>query len=189
MTRKTKLLLLLFLLGALLLPVIYFTYQRAAQQAAPTEVPSFGLPPADSATMPCGYVWAQQDLPEIGQRFNAELQKLLPNATGGAYAFGEDCVLEDGSRNFLPMETDFTVDLPVLDLTDDAALGGYLEQLIPFLAAYPTDGLPARVGRIDVRFFVSEQEFRYVRFELGAGLAAYEQGLRGAALLQELDKK
>jgi hypothetical protein len=189
MTRKTKLLLLLFLLGALLLPVIYFTYQRAAQQAAPTEVPSFGLPPADSATMPCGYVWAQQDLPEIGQRFNADLQKLIPAATGGAYAFGEDCVHEDGSRNFLPMETDFTIDLPVQDLKDGAALGAYLEQLIPFLAAYPTDGLPARLNRIDVRFYITEDEFRYVRFELGAGIAAYEQGLRGAALLQELDKK
>jgi hypothetical protein len=185
MTRKTKLLLLLCLLGALLLPVIYFAYPRAA----PTEATAFGLPPADSGTEPCGYTWAQRDLPEIGQRFNADLQKLIPSATGDAYAFGEDCVHADGSRTFGAMETDFTVDLPVRDLTDDGALGAYLERLIPFLAAYPTDGLPARLNRIDVRFFVSEQEFRYLRFELGAGIAAYEQGLRGAALLQELDKK
>ncbi|MBI5295279.1 MAG: hypothetical protein HY869_07365 [Chloroflexi bacterium] len=184
-----KYLLLSLFLGVPLLLVIFFAYQRATQPTAPTEVPSFGLPPADSATMPCGYVWAQQDLPEIGLRFNADLQKLIPAATGGAYAFGEDCVREDGSRTFGAMETDFTIDIPVQDLKDDAALGAYLEQLIPFLAAYPTESLPARLNRIDLRFFVSEQEFRYVRFELGAGVAAYEQGLRGAALLRELDKK
>lgn len=190
MTRRTKLLLFSALLGALLLLVSFFAYQRAAQRTAPTEVPVFGLPPADtSATMPCGYAWAQQDLPEIGQRFNADLQKLIPEATGGAYAFGEDCVHEDGSRTFGAMETDFTVDIPVPDLTDDAALGVYLERLIPFLSAYPTDGLPARLNRIDVRFTISEQEFRYVRFELSVGVAVYEQGLRGAELLQELDKK
>jgi len=184
-----KLLLSIFL-GALLLLVIYFAYQRAATQtSAPEEVPSFGLPPADTSPAPCAYVWAQQDLPEISQRFNADLQKLIPEATGGAYAFGEDCVHEDGSRTFGAMETDFTVDIPVSDLTDDAALGVYLERLIPFLSAYPTDGLPARLNRIDVRFTISEQEFRYVRFELIAGVTAYEQGLRGAELLRELDKK
>ena len=56
-------------------------------------------------------------------------------------------------------------------------------------SAYPTDSLPARLNRIDVRFTISEQEFRYVRLELSAGIAAYEQGLRGAELLRELDKK
>ena len=187
MTRRMKLLLSIFL-GALLLLVIYFAYQRATQTSAPEEVPSFGLTPPDSDPAPCAYVWAQQDLPEIGQRFNADLQTLIPEATGGAYAFGEDCVHEDGSRTFGAMETDFTVDIPVSDLTDDAALGAYLERLIPFLSAYPTDGLPARLNRIDVRFTISEQEFRYVRFELSAGIAAYEQGLRGAELLRELDR-
>jgi len=187
MTRRTKLLLSIFL-GALLLLVIYFAYQRAAQTSAPEEVPSFGLPSADSGPAPCGYAWAQQDLPEIGQRFNADLQTLIPEATGSAYAFGEDCVREDGSRTFGAMETDFTVDIPVSDLTDDAALGVYLERLIPFLSAYPTDGLPARLNRIDVRFTISEQEFRYVRFELSVGVAVYEQGLRGAELLRELDR-
>jgi len=188
MTRRTKLFLSIFL-GALLLLVIYFAYQHTTQTSESEEVPSFGLSPADSGPAPCAYVWAQQDLPEIGQRFNADLQNLIPEATGGAYAFGEDCVHEDGSRTFGAMETDFTVDIPVSDLTDDAALGAYLERLIPFLSAYPTDGLPARLNRIDVRFFVSEQEFRYVRFELSAGVAAYEQGLRGAELLQELEKR
>ncbi len=188
MTRRTKLLLSIFL-GALLLLVIYFISQRAMRTSAPEEVPSFGLSPADSGPAPCAYVWAQQDLPEIGQRFNADLQRLIPEATGDAYAFGEDCVREDGSRTFGAMETDFTINIPVSDLTDDAALGAYLERLIPFLSAYPTDGLPARLNRIDVRFFVSEQEFRYVRFELSAGIAAYEQGLRGVELLQEFDKK
>lgn len=188
MTRRAKLLLSI-LLGAFLLLVVYFAYQRAVRTSAPEEVPSFGLTPADSGPTPCAYVWAQQDLPEIGQRFNADLQSLIPEATGGAYAFGEDCVHEDGSRTFGAMETDFTVDIPVSDLTDDAALGAYLERLIPFLSAYPTDSLPARLNRIDVRFFVNEQEFRYVRFELSAGIAAYEQGLRGAELLRELEKK
>ena len=188
MTRRMKLLLSIFL-GALLLLVVSFAYQRAVQTSAPEEVPSFGLTPVDSGPALCAYVWAQQDLPEIGQRFNADLQKLIPEATGGAYAFGEDCVHEDGSRRFLPMETDFKIDVPVQDLQDEAALGAYLEQLIPFLSTYPTDSLPARLNRIDVRFFVSEQEFRYVRFELIAGVTAYEQGLRGAELLRELEKR
>jgi len=187
MTRRTKLFFSIFL-GALLLLAFYFAYQRAARTSTPEEVPSFGLTSVDSGPAPCAYVWAQQDLPEIGQRFNADLQKLIPEATGGAYAFGEDCVHEDGSRTFGAMETDFTVDIPVSDLTDEPALGAYLESLIPFLAAYPTDSLPARLNRIDVRFFVSEQEFRYVRFELGTGVAAYEQGLRGTELLRELDR-
>jgi len=187
MTRRTKLFFSIFL-GAFLLLVIYFAYQRAARTSVPEEVPSFGLSPADSGPAPCAYVWAQQDLPEIGQRFNADLQRLIPEATGGAYAFGEDCVHEDGSRTFGAMETDLTVDIPVSDLTDEPALGAYLERLIPFLAAYPTDSLPARLNRIDLRFLVSEQEFRYVRFELGTGVAAYEQGLRGAELLRELDR-
>ena len=153
------------------------------------EVPSFGLDPNESAppsSMPCGYVWAQQDLPEIGQRFNANLQKLLPDATGGAYAFGEDCIREDGTSTFSAMETDFTLDIPVKDLKDDGALGVYLEQVIPFMAVYPTEGLPAHIGRIDIRFYVTEEEFRYIRFDLTNGQAALDKGLRGAELVQEL---
>src|SRR4029078_799397 len=84
----------------------------------PTAVPSSKDEISTVAPNPqdCGYQWANQDLSELSRSFQASIQALQPEAQANAYAFGENCVLADGSvRSFGAMETDFKVTLQVTD--------------------------------------------------------------------------
>jgi len=138
----------------------------------------------------CNYVWATNELPEASAQFRQAVQAIFPEADGSAYAYGEDCVYADGQRTFGAMETDFRIVIPVKDLKDDEALSVYVEKLLPVLADFPTDSLPARIKLIEFRFFIkATDESRYVRFDLQVGLQALKDGLHGLELLQKLDQK
>jgi hypothetical protein len=138
------------------------------------------------ASASCYFVWATKDLPEVSGKFMAELKKIIPKAEGRAYAYGEDCIFADGHAQFSAMETDFSLTIPVKDLKDDEALGKQIELLLPVLDQLPKDTLPARIGRIEIQF-TSSGENRFVRFQHEAAKKAFEQGLRGADLLNSLD--
>jgi len=135
----------------------------------------------------CAYVWATNELPAASQQFRAALQKAIPEANGSVYEYGEDCVYADGRRTFSTMETDVRIALPVDDLKDNQALSLYVEKILPILADFPTDALPAHIKQIEFRFFTKPtDESRYLRFDLQVGLDALAKGLHGPALLEAL---
>lgn len=109
-------------------------------------------PPPDSQS--CGYQWAQQDLPELSSRLQDSIQALQPEARASAFAFGENCVLSDGSvARFIPMETDFNVILQVDESADEAALGEWVIKVMRVIESLPAEQIVGpRPGRVSIIF-------------------------------------
>ena len=102
----------------------------------------------------CGYQWAQQDLPELSASFQQSIRALEPNAQASAYAFGENCVLSDGTiARFLAMETDFNITLPVDDLANEAVLGRWIVNVMDVIQSIPAEQIVGpRPGRVSIVF-------------------------------------
>ena len=122
-----------------------------------------------TATLPsygsCGYQWAQQSLHELSADFQTSIQSLQPEAQANAFAFGEDCVHEDGTtRTFIPMETDFNVTFQVSDLSSEADLGEWIVKVMQVIQNIPQDQIVGpRPGRVSIAF-QSGSEQKYVNF-------------------------
>ena len=137
--------------------------------------------PAPPNPQDCGYQWANQDLPELSSSFQASIQALQPEAQANAYAFGENCMLADGSiGGFSAMETDFNITLPVNDLTNESDLGEWIVRVMQVIKTIPQDQIvgpqPGRVSMI----FQSNGDQKVVNFyvnqyqALPAGLSSSE---------------
>lgn len=102
----------------------------------------------------CAYQWAYQDLPELSADFLRSLQELQPEAQGNAFAFGENCIGQDGSViRFLPMETDFNITLQVSDLANESELGEWIVKVMQVIENVPPDQiLGPRPGRVTMTF-------------------------------------
>ena len=120
----------------------------AATTEAPTVIPTTAVP----TLPPCGYQWAYQDLPELASSFQQSIQDLQPQAEAKAYAFGENCVLEDGTvAAFLPMETDFNITLQVADLADESDLGEWIVKVMQVIEGIPQAQLVGpQPGRVNI---------------------------------------
>ncbi len=118
----------------------------ASTTAAPVVVPT------DS--QPCGYQWANQNLPELSATFQKSVQELQPEAQANAYAFGENCVREDGSAaSFSAKETDFNIMLQVSDLTDEAELGEWIVKVMQVIEKIPKEQIVGpQPGRVSITF-------------------------------------
>lgn len=129
----------------------------------------------------CGYQWAYQDLPELSASIQQSIEAIQPGAQATAFAFGENCVLSDGTVDrFIPMETDFNITLPVSDLTDESNLGELVVKTMQVITAItPEQIVGPRPGRVSLIFKAgSEQQgvsFYINQFqELPAGLSNAE---------------
>jgi len=101
----------------------------------------------------CGYQWATQPLPELSSRLLVSLQALQPEAQADAYAFGENCMLADGSiGGFSAMETDFNITLQVNDLANESELGEWIVKIMQVIEDIPQEQIvgpqPGRVSMI-----------------------------------------
>ena len=105
-------------------------------------------------TQNCGYQWAYEDLPELSRSFQQSLQALQPEAQATAFAFGENCILPNGSiGGFLPMETDFNITLQVSDLNNESDLGDWIVKVMQVIDSIPSDQiLGPRPGRVTLAF-------------------------------------
>jgi len=127
---------------------------------ATLSTPHIDQPPdGEIATLPsipqdCGYQWAYGDLPELSSSFQGAIRALQPEATASAYAFGENCILSDGSvAGFIPMETDFNISLQVDDLANEAVLGRWIVQVMQVIESIPADQIAGpRPGRVSIVF-------------------------------------
>jgi hypothetical protein len=143
--------------------------------------PDGGITAAPPNPQDCGYQWANQDLPELSNIFQESIQELQPEAQANAYAFGENCMLADGSiGGFSAMETDFNVTLQVNDLTNESILGEWIVKIMQVIENIPQDQIvgpqPGRVSLI----FQSNGDQKVVNFyvnqyqALPAGLSSSE---------------
>jgi hypothetical protein len=133
----------------------------------------------------CGYQWAQQAMPELSSSFQASIQELQAAAQASAFAFGEDCVHADGTKTFLPMETDFNVTVQVNDLSDESALGDWILKVMQVIENIPTDQiLGPRPGRVAIGF-QSNGEDQFVSFYIDQ-YRALAAGLSSAEIYQTL---
>ncbi|HEX2996575.1 MAG TPA: hypothetical protein VHP14_17245 [Anaerolineales bacterium] len=141
----------------------------AANAPSPSAIPPSTILPATAVPSPtfdvettavpirpqdCGYQWAHGDLPELSSSFQQSIQALQPEATAGAYAFGENCVRADGTiANFLAMETDFNVSLHVDDLANESVLGKWIVQVMQVIEDIPPDQVAGpRPGHVSIVF-------------------------------------
>ncbi len=137
-------------------------------------------------TQSCGYQWAYQDLPELSSSFQQSLQALQPEAQGTAFAFGENCILPDGSiGGFLPMETDFNITLPVSDLNNESDLGDWIVKVMQVITAIPPEQIVGpRPGRVSITF-QSGAEQKIVNFYIDQ-YQGLPSGLSTAEIFQAL---
>lgn len=133
----------------------------------------------------CAYQWAQQALPELSDHFQESIQSLQAEAKATAFAFGENCIHTDGTKTFLPMETDFNVTLQVNDLSDVSALGGWIVNVMQIVQSVPTDQIVGpRPGRVSL-LFQSNNEQKGVSFYIDQ-YRGLPSGLNNAEIYQRL---
>jgi hypothetical protein len=146
--------------------------------------------PGDNYTQ-CAWAWNTQSLPDVSAKVQSALEAAgLTGTTVNAEAFGEDCITGTGQVDrFAVMETDFRISVKVPNLTEPAALGDLLEQILVVLDAFPPGVVPGpNAGYIGVTFQAGSDELR-LWFMVSDGKAARALGLHGAALLDKLQNK
>ena len=121
--------------------------------------PDGAVPFPSPSSTGCTYQWAQQPLPELSDQFLRSVQEIQPAAQANAFAFGENCIHSDGTADFLPIETDFNISLPVGDATDAAELGGWVVEIMQAVDYLPPDQIAGpRPGRVSITFANGQQE-------------------------------
>ena len=183
-------LLLLFLFSACNYPAQGQPAPNLTGDHVTAPAPETDSPPQDDSATECGFVWAREPLPELSQEFDAALKDALPQASGYAEAYGENCITSQGDVvRFLAMETDFYATLEVETLEDKQALGEYAEQVLGVLAGFPVGSTPGpQPGYVGIAFQSPGDELR-LWFTRRDAEAALENGLRGEELINTLQVK
>jgi len=126
------------------------------------QIPTETAPPLtqDTSSIPCGYQWATQNLPDLTAQFDWMIQSLIPNSTSHATAYGENCLGSDGQIvRFLPMQTDFYVTVPVERLDDYETFGDWIYEVMLVVDGIPPENLAGpQPGFVEFRFEKSAAE-------------------------------
>ncbi|NJN79880.1 MAG: hypothetical protein HC797_05070 [Anaerolineales bacterium] len=112
----------------------------------------------EPASGDCYFNWAYRDAPEITKKVDTAVKLLNPDSSAYATLFGEDCIYADGSSTFGVMETDFTVRLPVDDLTQHGEFGNWVKQVMQIIIEIPREELQGNYGFVEFKFEKSETE-------------------------------
>lgn len=143
---------------------------------APTHLPT---------TESCGYMWATQNLTDLTLDLQAAIKNLHPDAESYAYAFGEDCIYQDGHKTFGAMETDFNVTMPVTDLTDENTLGEWIVKVMNVIGDLPAEKIVGpKPGRVTI-IFLSDKDQKFVQFHIDK-YQALDPNMNGWEILQAL---
>jgi hypothetical protein len=140
--------------------------------------------PATPTYEGCAYVWASKDMPQLSRNFNTELQAIGADASGMAYAYGENCVYADGHSTFGAKETDFRVGVKVTSVHDEAALGDWIRKVMQVVLAIPAAELQGpESGRVDFDFKQPDPAEIFVSVPIDK-YRSEAQGLEGAQLFR-----
>jgi hypothetical protein len=153
-------------------------------------IPGTNTPPEENTSTECGFTWAREPLADLSKEFDETLKVLLPQASGYAEAYGENCLNTKGEVvRFLAMETDFYVTLEVKDLEDKRVLGELIEQVLGVVSEFPVEETPgSQSGYVGITFEAPGDELRLWFTQLEAQ-AAIDSGLRGEELFNILQTK
>jgi hypothetical protein len=136
----------------------------------------------------CAYVEASQELPDLSKKVYDSMQALDTNITGNAYAYGENCVYEDGHFTFSPKETDFRVKVIETNLKDEKALGDSMAKVMESIVHFPPDEIVGPLpGRVEFDFSKTETENLF----LNVSIAEYQKlqpGISGIELFRHFNK-
>ena len=156
----------------------------------PTATPELLNPPANPAQ--CYFNWATQALPDLTKQVQSAIDAArLTGVKATVEAYGENCYDSQTNKpvSFATLETDFHILATVNDLTDKDDLGNLLEKVLIVLDDFPAGKIPGpEPGYISVSFQSGSVELNLM-FLVSAGKSARAQGLHGAALFDELNKK
>ncbi len=149
-----------------------------------TTTPSPAASTGESGILACYYVWSTQELPALSETLDTALKSAVAGATGSAYAYGEDCVSANGSRQFTAMETDFRVRVQAGSLSDETQLGDSIAAVMQVIERIPKDQLVGpQAGRVDFEFYDANAE----SLRLSVEIARFDHeatGLHGADLFK-----
>jgi hypothetical protein len=166
------------------LAVLYFTGSLQGLTAAL----NVGQSPTADAPQ-CGYQWASQPLPEVTKKLQERLSRQdLPSVEVRAAAYGENCVLADGTiDHFSVRETDLYFNAAVADTADTRNLGVVTERIVQFVEKIPANTLIGpQEGYIRINFSSRSGGMLSLWFQVSAARAAMDQGLHGADLIAQL---
>jgi len=140
-----------------------------------------------AAEMPCAWTWHTEPLPDVDAQIAAVIATNDALAASGvvvnAAAFGENCNSAAGT-SFAAMQTDFTINFTG-DLSDEA-LGNYLTDVLPIIAAIPLDTLPGpNPGYININVTHGTTQ-RSMRVRYVDAMTVANSGASGAALITAL---
>ena len=152
----------------------------------PPPAPATTQAPSTPRYEDCGWQWAQKDLPELSKNFQGSIQTLQSEAQANAYAYGENCMLADGTvGGFSAMETDFHVTLPVVDLSNESDLGGWIVKVMQVIQSIPKEQLEGpQPGRVMI-FFQAGNDQKVVNFYINQ-FQALPPGLSNSEIYQKL---
>jgi hypothetical protein len=120
-------------------------------------------------------MWAYHDSPALTEKINIVVSDINPHAGARAELFGEDCIYADGHSTFGAVETDFYVQLPVDNLTDEEVFGNWMAQVMSFVIQIPKVELEGNYGFVEFTFIKSDTERIIVRVPISAYLAETEK--------------
>jgi hypothetical protein len=134
----------------------------------------------------CYYVWSSQDLPDLSRQLDRELRVVDPALSGGAYAYGEDCVAADGTRTFSAMETDFQIQVRVDDLADKERMGNAIGDAMAVVRRLPPSQLQGpQPGRAEFEFVTSTSDSLRLNVDI-AWYGSNGTAFHGAGLFEAL---
>ena len=134
---------------------------------------------------PCAYMWASQPLTNLTLDLQAAITSLHPEAQGFAFAFGEDCIYQDGSKSFLAKETDFNITLPVVDLADEDRLGEWIKKVMEVVVGLPAEKVEGpQPGRVTLIFTAGTQQ-KFIQFYINV-YQSLDPNLSGAEIYRAL---
>ena len=129
-------------------------------------------------------MWGSKQLPELSAKLNRALQEISLDATGLAYAYGENCVYGDGHQTFGAMETDFRVGVKVKNVHDEAALGDWIFKIMQIILDLPPEDIEGpQPGRVDFDFKQPDPAELFVTVPIDK-YRREATGLKGAVLFR-----
>jgi len=111
----------------------------------------------------CAYMWAYHEAPELSARLEPLIIAIHPEASSSANYFGEDCFYADGRATFTAMETNFQIQLPVTDFSDQQAFGDWMAQVLEAILRIPESEIRGNYGFVEFWFMRDETPEMTVR--------------------------
>ncbi len=166
------------------------TMTREPATVTPSAEPSPTFTPTPPEAQPCGYTWANKDLPEVNDQLAQALMAAnLAGVEGHASAYGENCVTADGKvQSFHAMQTDFYFTIAVESIEDAGMMGEWVEKIFPLLDQFPPGEVPGpNLGYVGIRY-TSSAGVKNLWFRQQAARELLQQGLHQDDLYHALNK-